>query len=380
MSNDSELDGVVPILQGLIKRIRAKPTVSDLEYMRKTDVKELRHFFDALSSGQTDQDTYDALLDYIRGRHDPKYVTIAQRKAKEEADRKAKEEAERKAMEDALRLEMERKSKAEAERKAKDEADRKAKLDAENRSRLEAERKAKDEAARRAKEEHERKATEAAERAAREDAVKRALLSKAQTRAIGKDLDISIAEASGKFTVFITNNGVNSISLFLDFSGSENMAIDAIFGPTKQPGPMQVELSVPKGEKELQIARLAVVNSDKSYGFSYKAKMLEEHPAEDEDQITKVADGLSVVVRSVETGYKVLITNSHQSHKFLLRVNFSESKNLKITPAANHKLEDASTVVGHITNGFEQEFAFASVDNYEEGCCDIRYRISARIE
>ena len=384
----------MPILQGLIKRIRAKPLPKEIEYMRKTDVKELRLFFDALSSGQPDQETYDQLLDYIRGRHEPGYVTIAQRKVKEEADRKAKEEADRKAKEEAERRakeeaerkakeEAERKAKEEAARKAKEEADRKAKVEAERRAMEDAERRAKDEAARKAKEEADRKAKEEADRLARKEAAKRALLSKAQTRSLGKDIDISLAEASGKFTVFVTNKGSSNVALFLDFGESDNMAVEAVFGPTKQPQAMQIEVTVPKGSKELQLARLAPVNSSKSFGLSYKAKMREEGPPapeEDPDQVTKIADGLSLIVRSTETGYKVLVTNAHPTHRFLLKVNFQDSVNLKVSPLRDHKLETPATIVGTVTNGHEQEFALAAVDNFELGSCDIRYRVSARVE
>lgn len=155
MATAADLEGVPPLIAQLIRNIRVQVTLEDAELMKRTDVKELRLFFDALSSGQAERKTYEDILKHIHDRRDGASREDAAKRAKEDAERKAKEDAERRAREASEKLAAERKEKEDRERKAKEEAAKQAeaaaKLAEEARAReaaLEAKRKAAEEEAR----------------------------------------------------------------------------------------------------------------------------------------------------------------------------------------------------------------------------------------
>eukprot|EP00672_Neobodo_designis_P005766 CAMPEP_0174857426 /NCGR_PEP_ID=MMETSP1114-20130205/38892_1 /TAXON_ID=312471 /ORGANISM="Neobodo designis, Strain CCAP 1951/1" /LENGTH=112 /DNA_ID=CAMNT_0016092275 /DNA_START=55 /DNA_END=390 /DNA_ORIENTATION=+ len=88
---------LIPMLQNLIRDARATPTQEDLDLLVQTDVKEMRIFFDALSSGRSERDTYAEIIAYVRGRYGAeKEAEERKRREAEEAERKKREEEERK--------------------------------------------------------------------------------------------------------------------------------------------------------------------------------------------------------------------------------------------------------------------------------------------
>lgn len=68
------LDDVPQFISNIVKRQRLSPSAQDLEYLSKTDVGELRLFFNMLNEGKSDMDVYNACIDHCRRRNDPKYV------------------------------------------------------------------------------------------------------------------------------------------------------------------------------------------------------------------------------------------------------------------------------------------------------------------
>jgi len=169
--SDNEL---MPMIANLIKSVRAKPTEEELRLLRQPDVKEMRIFFDALSSGKPEQQIYDEILAHVRQRYG--HILDAERAA-EEAARKQKEaeDAAKRAVEEAERLRRE--AEAAAARKAAEEevarvaaaeeAERVARLAKDAAEKAAADRREK-EAAAAAAAEAERKRKEEEERLARE--------------------------------------------------------------------------------------------------------------------------------------------------------------------------------------------------------------------
>ena len=83
---------LIPFLARLVKSLRVTPDPDDLEYMKKTDVKEMKIFFDAGSAGASDREVYQQVLDHIHARQ--KVIRDA-REAEERKLREAREAKER---------------------------------------------------------------------------------------------------------------------------------------------------------------------------------------------------------------------------------------------------------------------------------------------
>ena len=60
------MDDLQPFIQNLCKRIGYTPDATEMEMLKKTTVREMSFFFDALSSGGTDKEILDKMLYYHR--------------------------------------------------------------------------------------------------------------------------------------------------------------------------------------------------------------------------------------------------------------------------------------------------------------------------
>lgn len=203
-------------------------------------------------------------------------------------------------------------------------------------------------------------------------------------------VNIHVREGEFDYTVFLTNNHHLPAHVIVDFGESENLKL--IAKESKQVGPMQVEVNIQPGVQRAEIAVLDQINRSANVRFHYKTQMLQEASSrggaayseqpsgDEEDDISEVAEGLSLIVRSVSTGYRLFVKNVHASTKYEIAVDIGESKNLKLLPDDAAKLLDrmvVSTIVGP-KSGFVP-LANCPVDDMSKGECEVRYKIRARV-
>jgi len=127
-----------------------------------------------------------------------------------------------------------------------------------------------------------------------------------------------------------------------------------------------------------------------------KAKEAEQEVGNgEEDKVLDVTDGLVLILRRTNTGYKVLLTNSHPRSKFMVRVNFQDSENLKFARAQGFSINqdtmkgvttagagyayEGQTISGTVGSGKEQDFVTATMIDRELGKCEIRCNTSVRV-
>ena len=305
------LDNVVPFLQQLIQRIKAKPDAELISFMERTEVKELRIFFDALASGQSDQDTYDKIVDYVRARHQQGYVAKYDHKA------------------------LGKKPAAPPP----------------------------------------------------EPTPPRSSAPNSATRQNSdiKEITVEAVESATGYDIILATPGKDAATVTVDFAGSSNLSLKPC-GPAQQISALKIELSIPPnvGPKKVQIASLTVVPGSTSANLNFQTLVRgagEQAPPEHEpDEVVPVAEGLTVIVRSTDSGYDIYARNDHNSRQYSVSIDLSESQNLtvKAAPSVTQSGDTCSRSIGAMSG--EVKVAVCSVKDYRIGSCDVRYKVSAREE
>lgn len=195
-------------------------------------------------------------------------------------------------------------------------------------------------------------------------------------------VNIHVRQGEFDYTVMLTNNHELNADMEVDFSASQNLKLTPR-NYSKQTGPLSVSLCAEAGCQKVIIAVLDIVDRNAGHKFDYKAKMMQKtsHGAtEDEDEITKVADGLDLIVRSTENGYKLFGRNTNPTKGYEIVVDLGKSVNLKVVPDPdNAKLLEALVVSATIpANAGFGPIADCPVADMTKGECEIIFGIRAR--
>lgn len=335
MSDD--LESLIPFLQQLVQRLRVTPPAAEIALLKKATFKEMRPFFDALASGRSDTEVYQLILAYLANPAAGNGLTggAASPPAKPAAAASS--------------------------------------------------------------------AAKAPEPSAAAPAGKTV-----QVRKLLQDVELRVIEEGSKFIFELSTKGTpDATSLSIDFSESLNLALKAE-GPASLPSPLILNVNVPTlentGGKEL-CAAIATLTATQAGNMSLNYKVSirggkgaappaaksaatttpagapAAAPSGEADDVTAIADGLSIVVRSVETGYLLFGKNTHSAHKYAVTVSLGESSNLvfsAIGPAKQLEADKISFVLP--PNAGQVEVIDCKVKDYAVGSCDIRYKVSARVD
>lgn len=330
--------------------------------MHTTNVKEMRIFFDALSSGKPAHEIYQVVLSYLH-----------QRKAGVDANAAAKQ----------AKLELESKAAREA-----------------------AEQKAKDDAARKAKE-----AAEAERLAAR------------PRRPADDNLDVIIDDSNGDEILVSVHHKAElakAASVSFDFSMAENLKLilDGVSGaalPVKANGDGKFSFNV-QAKGEFPVAKLVVADkSNGNYRIGYSVEYLSAEVAEqrarsaaaaatttsssssskistttttttttttageapeEEDEIQQITPALKMIIKSKSNGYEIVFENSG-STTFGITMDFAKSTNLKVEAGPGATLDGAKVTVASIGAG-TTPFASLTVADFALGECELVYSLSKK--
>lgn len=190
-------------------------------------------------------------------------------------------------------------------------------------------------------------------------------------------VNIHVKEGEFDYTVFITNRSDLPATMQVDFGESNNLRLSPQ-GPSKQVGPLQIELTAAAGCDKVVIATLDHIQRNGNVKFHYKTRMMQSS-AEEDDEVVNVAEGLQLVVRSTETGYRLFVHNENPTTAYEVVVDIGESTNLKLTTAPGTKSLAplvVSGAVGPKTTG--AHLGDADVADMSKGECEIKYRVRAR--
>lgn len=194
-------------------------------------------------------------------------------------------------------------------------------------------------------------------------------------------VNIHVRQGEFDYTIFLTNNHELAADMEVDFSASQNLKLTPR-NYSKQTGPLTVALTAEAGCQKVVIAVLDIVDRNAGHKFDYKAKMMQSSAqgGEDEDEVTKVADGLELIVRSTETGYKLFGRNTNPTKSYEIVVDLNKAVNLKVIPDAdNAKLLEAFVVSAVLPAGAGfGPIADCPVADASKGECEINYGIRAR--
>lgn len=196
-------------------------------------------------------------------------------------------------------------------------------------------------------------------------------------------VNIHVRQGEFDYTIFLSNNHDLPADMEVDFSASQNLKLTPRNYST-QTGQLTVSLCAEAGCQKVIIAVLDIIDRNAGHKFDYKAKMVQRTShggaTEDEDEVTKVADGLDLIVRSTETGYKLFARNTHATKNYEIVVDLGKSVNLKVIPDAdNAKLLEALVVSAVIpANAGFGPIADCPVADMSKGDCEINYGIRAR--
>lgn len=203
-------------------------------------------------------------------------------------------------------------------------------------------------------------------------------------------VNIHVREGEFDYTVFITNNHTLPATLVVDFGESSNLKLTPR-NYSRQIGPMQVELTAEPGCQKVVIAVLDQIERNGNVKFHYKTQMKQttstsaggkqKDDVQEEDEITKVADGLELICRSVDTGYQLFAKNTNATVTYELVVDIGKSNNLKLIPDPdNAKLLEPMVVSAVIpANAGFGPLADCPVADMSKGECEIQFQIRARV-
>jgi hypothetical protein len=337
----SDVDSLIPFLQQLVQRMRMVPPASDLELLQKATFKEMRPYFEAQTAGIPDAEIYKMILKYLAN---PANGTGLSGNAPASPPKPA--------------------AVAPAPKQA---------------------------------------TPTAAAPVASADG-------KRQIRKIMEGVELHVVEEDGpKWTFELSTKGTENLTVVnLDLSASMNIDVKAE-GPCKSTGPLTLTVNVPTvantGGKELRAVIATAKATSGNVSMSYKvavrsgsqsapsapstatsstsaAQQQQQQATESDepDDVTNVADGLTVIVQSVETGYKLYASNTHAANAYSVTIDLGESTNLTFVAVGAAKL-DGPSKVSFTLNGSIGKVAVVdcNVKDYAVGSCDIRYKVSARI-
>lgn len=202
-------------------------------------------------------------------------------------------------------------------------------------------------------------------------------------------VNIHVREGEFDYTVFLSNNHSLPASLVVDFGECQNLKLTPR-NYSKQIGPMQVELTAEPGCQKVVIAVLDQIERNGNVKFHYKTIMKQStstggasvaNDVQEEDEVTNVADGLDLICRSVETGYKLFAKNTNATTGYELVVDIGKSTNLKLVPDEhNSKLLEPFVVSAVIpANAGFGPLADCPVADMTKGECEIQFQIRARV-
>lgn len=346
----ADVDSLIPFLQQLVQRMRLVPPASELELLQKATFKEMRPYFEAQTAGIPDAEIYKMILKYLAN---PAGGTGLSGNAPASPPKPA--------------------APAPAPKPAAP--------------------------------------TPAAVVSSAVAPTSTSQDGKRQVRKIMEGVELHVLEEDGpKWTFELATKGTNDLTVVnLDFSASMNIDLKAE-GPCKNTGPLTLTVNVPTvantGGKELRAVIATAKSTSGTVSLSYKVAVRSgSQPApsassattsstsasqqqqqqqttesEEPDDVTNVADGLTVIVQSVETGYKLYASNTHAANTYAVTVDLGESSNLTFAAVGAAKL-DGPSKVSFTLNAAVGKVAVVdcNVKDYAVGSCDIRYKVAARI-
>lgn len=341
--SSADIESLIPFLQQLLQRMRFQPPAADLVLLQKATFKEMRPYFDALAAGTPEQEVYKMIISYLATGKPATPAPVA-------------------APTTAVKQQTSPQRAVSPPKAA----------------------------------------------AAPQNTGK-------QVRKLMDDVELHITQqvhGPNKLPAYAfelaTKGTPNPVTLTVDFSDSSNVELHAE-GPSKATGPLSISVNVPtivNTGGELLVASIATVQAQSgNHSLSYKvglkgtAAQSSAQPAakpvaapnaqnnaaapapEEGDDVTTIADGLSVLVRSVDSGYLLFANNSNANLKYFVQVNLAESSNLTFVASGTAKLvEEAKITVSLPPAAGIVEIAKCNVKDFSLGSCDIRYKVSARIE
>lgn len=328
----SDVDNLIPFLQQLLQRMRFTPPQEDMDYLKKATFKEMRPYFDALASGRPEGEVYKMVMTYLKNPGSGHALSNTASPPRPSAPPAAPP--------------------APAETPSK----------------------------------------------------------KTQIRKITDGVELHVTDNNSKYTVeLVTKGTADTVTLVVDFADSDNLTLE-VSKPADANGPKSLTVNVPRTEntqgKELcaVVATLTPTAAGKNHSLNYKvairgataasksnataAAVATTHSApppptegDEPDDVTTIADGLSLIVRSVQAGYALICANVHSANKYFVSVNLSESTNLTFIAKDPAKLQ-AGAVVSLVipANAGQWLIADCNVTDFSLGSCDIRYKVTARVE
>lgn len=329
----SDIDSLIPFLQQLVQRLRFTPPADEVALLQKATFKEMRPYFDALTAGVPDTELYKMILKYLAN---PAGGTGLSADAPASPPKQTAPAP----------------------------------------------------------------AAPAAAPAPAPTAAPPVQDGKRQIRKIMEGVDLHVIEEAGPGWVFeIATKGTNElVTITMDFSASMNVDLKPE-GPSRSTGAMTFTFNVPTVAntegKELRAVVATAKGTSNNVSLSYKVGMRAGNatqaapsnsggaPADssvEPDDITKIADGLTVIVQSVETGYKLHGSNTHASNTYSVTIDLSESSNLKFAAVAPASLEGPTKVAFTLgPNAGKVAVVDCSIKDFNVDSCDIRYKVSAKI-
>ena len=203
-------------------------------------------------------------------------------------------------------------------------------------------------------------------------------------------VQIHVVQGEFDYSIYLSNFSDHEASCVVDFSKSENLVLNEK-GRADRAGELSIQVLMPaKVEHRVLVAVLEHAKRGEGHKFHYDIKMQQqastgakggddEGAGGDDDEITKIADGLTLIVRSVETGYKLYIKNENKTTGFAVDVDLSPSTNIKVTAAGNGKQQGpAGVTVQAPANAPFGLIADCPVADMDIGSCEIQYKVRGR--
>jgi hypothetical protein len=199
-------------------------------------------------------------------------------------------------------------------------------------------------------------------------------------------VQIHVAQGEFDYSVYLSNFSEHEASCLVDFSQSENLVLHEK-GRADRAGDLAIQVLMPaRVEHRVLVAVLEHAKRGQSHKFHYDIKMKQQAATGNEheegggdDEVTKVADGLSLIVRSVETGYKLFVKNENKTTGYTLEVDLSPSTNIKVAAQGNGQQAGPMGVSVKVPPGAAFGLiADCPVADMSTGSCEIQYKIKAR--
>lgn len=338
------VDSLIPFLQQLVQRMRVTPPPNELELLQKATFKEMRPYFEAQTAGIPDVEIYKMILKYLANPAGGTGLGGAPASPPKQAAAPAPAPA-------------------------------------------------------------------AAAPTVTSSAPPTSQSGKRQVRKIMEGVELHVVEEDGpKWTFELATKGTKDLTVVtLDFSASMNIDLKPE-GPCHSTGLLTLTCNVPTlantNGNELRAVIATAKATSGSVSLNYKAAVRsgaaqpaaaanttttttttattsqQQQPTESDepDDVTNVADGLSVIVQSVETGYKLHASNVHATNTYSVTIDLGESSNLTFKAVGPAALDSPSKVSFTIRAAAgKMAVVECGVKDYAVGSCDIRYKVSARI-